>query len=156
LVGIQSCVDRMSRLTKALFDLARIDRTELMRHRADLSRMALDIAANLSAGAPARRVQWLIAPGLEAKADPRLIEILLNNLLSNAWKYTTHCAAARIEFGAVLQTEGVVQYHVQDNGAGFDMASAGRLFQPFQQLHTKAEFPGTGIGLTTVRRIIQR
>jgi light-regulated signal transduction histidine kinase (bacteriophytochrome) len=154
--GIQSCVDRMSRLTQDLLRLAGIARTEFVPQRIDLSRMACDIAADLSALAPARRVEWLIAPDLEAEGDPGLIEILLNNLLSNAWKYTTHCSLARIEFGAVLQTEGVVQYHVKDNGAGFDMASASRLFQPFQRLHTKAQFPGTGIGLATARRIIER
>src|SRR6185369_11317943 len=118
--------------------------------------MARDIAAELSARAPARRVEWLIASSLEAEGDPGLIEILLNNLLSNAWKYTTHCSRGRIEFGAVLQNQGVVQYHVRDNGAGFDMASAGRLFQPFERLHTEEEFPGAGIGLATARRIIQR
>jgi light-regulated signal transduction histidine kinase (bacteriophytochrome) len=156
LAGIQNCVDRMSRVTEDLLRLAGIARTGLIRQRVDLSQMASGIAADLSARAPARRVEWLIAPGLEAEGDPGLIEILLNNLLSNAWKYTTHCSLSRIEFGAVLQSEGLVQYHVRDNGAGFDMASAGRLFQPFQRLHTKAQFPGTGIGLATVRRIIQR
>ena len=156
LAGIQGCVDRISRLTHDLLRLAGIARTELVRHRVDLSQMAWDIAAELSARAPARQVEWLIAPGLEAEGDPGLIKILLNNLLSNAWKYTTRCSLARIEFGAALQTDGVVQYQIRDNGAGFDMASASRLFQPFQRLHTKAEFPGTGIGLATVRRIIQR
>jgi len=156
LAGIESRVDRVSRVTQDLLRLARVARTELLCRRVDLSQMARDIATELSARAPARRVEWLIASALEAEGDPGLIEILLNNLLSNAWKYTTHCSVGRIEFGAVLQTGGLVQYHVRDNGAGFDMASAGRLFQPFERLHTEEEFPGAGIGLATVRRIVQR
>jgi len=156
LAGIQSCVDRSFRLTQDLLRLARIARTELLYRRVDLSQMAWDIAAELSARAPARRVEWLIASALEVEGDPGLIEILMNNLLSNAWKYTARCSLGRIEFGAVLQTEGLVEYYVRDNGAGFDMASAGRLFQPFERLHTEEEFPGAGIGLATARRIIQR
>jgi light-regulated signal transduction histidine kinase (bacteriophytochrome) len=156
LAGIQRCAERMSRLTQDLLRLARVDRTELVCRRVDLSRMAWDIAADLSAGAPSRQVEWLIATGLEVEGDPGLIEILLVNLLSNAWKYSMHCSPARIEFGAVPQPGGSVQYHVRDNGAGFDMASAGRLFQPFERLHTEDEFPGAGIGLATARRIVQR
>jgi light-regulated signal transduction histidine kinase (bacteriophytochrome) len=156
LAGIQRGVDRISCLTKDLLRLARIARTELLWRRVDLSQIARDIAAELSARAPARRVEWSIASALEAEGDPGLIEILLNNLLSNAWKYTARCSVGRIEFGAVLQTERLVQYHVRDNGVGFDRASAGRLFQPFERLHTEEEFPGAGIGLATARRIIQR
>jgi light-regulated signal transduction histidine kinase (bacteriophytochrome) len=156
LAGIQSGVDRISRLTQDLLRLARIARTELLCRRVDLSQMARGIAAELSARAPARRVEWSIASALEAEGDPGLIEILLRNLLSNAWKYTTRCSVGRIEFGAVLDTEGLIQYHLRDNGVGFDMASAARLFQPFERLHTGEEFPGTGIGLATARRIIQR
>ena len=154
--GIQGCADRMSRLTQDLLRLARIARTELVRSRIDLNWIARDIAADLSTCAPGRQIQWLIAPGLEAEGDPGLLQILLVNLLSNAWKYTAHCSPARIEFAAVLQTDGSVQYHVRDNGAGFDMASAGRLFQPFERRHTQDEFPGAGIGLATARRIVQR
>ena len=156
LAGIQSGVDRISRLTQDLLRLARIARIELLCRRVDLSQIARDIAAELSARAPARRVEWSIASALEAEGDPGLIEILLNNLLSNAWKYTTRCSVGRIEFGAVLQTDGSVQYHVRDNGVGFDMASAGRLFQSFERLHSEEEFPGAGIGLATARRIIRR
>jgi len=156
LAGIQSCADRMSRLTQDLLRLARIARTELLCERVNLSQMARDIAADLSAQTPARRVEWLIAAGLEVEGDPGLIDILLENLLSNAWKYTSHCSLARIEFGAVHLTEGWVQYYVRDNGAGFDMALACRLFQPFERLHTEEEFPGAGIGLATARRIVQR
>ncbi|HSU54512.1 MAG TPA: ATP-binding protein [Candidatus Dormibacteraeota bacterium] len=156
LAGIENCVERISRLTQDLLRLANTARTELRFSPLDLTQMARDIAAELSARAPARQVEWLIASGLQAEGDRGLIEILLTNLLSNAWKYTTHCSLARIDFGAVLGSEGVVEYHVRDNGAGFDMASAARLFQPFERLHTNAEFPGTGIGLATARRIIQR
>ena len=118
--------------------------------------MARDIATNISARAPTRQVEWLIGTGLEAHADPGLTEILLENLLSNAWKYTAPCSLARIEFGAVPQTDGSVQYYVRDNGAGFDMSSAGRLFRPFERLHAEEEFPGAGIGLATARRVVQR
>jgi light-regulated signal transduction histidine kinase (bacteriophytochrome) len=156
LAGIQNCADRMSRVTQDLLRLARIARTQLVRHRVDLSQMASGIAADLSARSPARQVKWLIATGLEAEADQGLIEILLGNLLSNAWKYTTPCSLAQIEFGALPQSEGPVQFHVQDNGVGFDMGSANRLFQPFERLHTEDEFPGAGIGLATARRIVQR
>ena len=156
LAGIQGGVDRISRLTQDLLRLARVARTELLRRRVDLSQLARDIAAELSARTPARRVEWSIASGLEAEGDPGLVEILLNNLLSNAWKYTAPRCVGRIEFGAELQAGGLVQYHVRDNGAGFDMAAAGRLFQPFERLHTDEEFPGAGIGLATARRIIQR
>lgn len=156
LAGMQSCVDRGFRLTQDLLRLARIARTELLCRRVDLSQMVRNIAAELSARDTARRVEWIIASAPEAEGDPGLIEILLNNLLSNAWKYTARCSLGRIEFGAVLQTEGLVEYYVRDNGAGFDMASAGRLFQPFERLHTEEEFPGAGIGLATARRIIHR
>ena len=156
LAEIQRCADRMSRLTQDLLRLSRSSRTELLCDRVDLSRMARDIAASLAARAPARRVEWLIAAGLEAEGDPGLIEILLENLLSNAWNYTTRCSLARIEFGAVPQPVAGVVYYVGDNGAGFDMALAGRLFQPFERLHTQEEFPGAGIGLATSRRIVQR
>src|ERR1051326_7151189 len=98
--GIQTCVDRMSRVTQDLLGRERIDRSELVRHRVDLSQMARDIAAALSARGPARRVEWLIAGDLEAEGDRGLIEILLTNLLSNGWKYTAHSSMARIEFGA--------------------------------------------------------
>jgi light-regulated signal transduction histidine kinase (bacteriophytochrome) len=156
LAGIGCCVDRISHLTQDLLRLARITRTELLCCRVDLSQMARDIAVELSARDPARRVEWLMASNLEVEGDHGLIEILLNNLLSNAWKYTAHCSMGRIEFGAVLETEGLIQYYVRDNGAGFNMASAGRLFQPFERLHTAEEFPGVGIGLATARRIVQR
>ncbi len=156
LAQIQGCAERMTRLTQDLLRLARIDRTELCSRRVDMSRIAREIAANLSARSPARHVEWLIAIGLEAEADPGLIEVLLENLLSNAWKYTSHCSRARIEFGTVPQTESPVEYYVRDNGAGFDMTLAGRLFQPFERLHTVDEFPGAGIGLATAKRIVQR
>ena len=154
--GIQSCVHRISRLTQDLLRLARIDRTELLWRRVDLSQIARDIAVELSARAPGRRVEWSIASALMAEGDSGLITILLNNLLSNAWKYTSHCSVGRIELGVDLRTEGSCQYYVRDNGIGYDMASASRLFQPFERLHTEEEFPGAGIGLATARRIIQR
>ena len=95
---------------------------------------------------PNRRVALVVAPGLVAKGDAHLLRIALQNLLGNAWKYTGKHAAARIEFGTI-ESEGHVVYFVRDDGAGFDMAYAGRLFVPFQRLHTESQFEGTGIGL---------
>ena len=97
----------------------------------------------------------MIADGVVADADHRLLQVVLENLLGNAWKFTTTVAEAIIEFG-VSQRDGVPTYFVRDNGAGFDMSQAGRLFTPFQRLHSEAKFPGTGIGLATVRRIVDR
>jgi light-regulated signal transduction histidine kinase (bacteriophytochrome) len=100
-------------------------------------------------------VQVLIPDGVVADADYRLLQVVFENLLGNAWKFTTAVAEALIEFG-VSQQGGAPTYFVRDNGAGFDMAYAGKLFTPFQRMHSEARFPGTGIGLATVRRIVDR
>jgi light-regulated signal transduction histidine kinase (bacteriophytochrome) len=121
----------------------------------DLSSLARKVATELQSATPGRRVQVLIADGVVANADYRLLQVVLENLLGNAWKFTTTVAEAIIEFG-VSQREGIPTYFVRDNGAGFDMAYAGKLFTPFQRLHTEAAFPGTGIGLATVHRIVDR
>jgi light-regulated signal transduction histidine kinase (bacteriophytochrome) len=104
---------------------------------------------------PDRVVEFILTPLAPAFADSRLMQIVLDNLLHNAWKYTAHHPRARIEFGQETR-DGQVSYFVKDDGSGFDSRSADRLFQPFQRLHSAAEFPGNGIGLATVRRIIQR
>ena len=104
---------------------------------------------------PDRRVDFSIAPDLVAQGDPVLLRSVLRNLLGNAWKFTAKSPEARIEFGQVEQ-DGKAAYFVSDNGAGFDMESAGKLFAPFQRLHDATEFPGTGIGLATVQQIIRR
>jgi len=156
LAKIQKSAEHMRRLMQDLLRLSKSSRSELLCDRVDLSRMAREIAAKLSASAPERRVHWLITEGLQAEVDPGLIQLVLDNLLSNAWKFTMHCALARIEFGAVTRPHAPVEYHIRDNGAGFDMQFTSQLFQPFRRLHSQDEFPGSGIGLATVRRIIER
>jgi light-regulated signal transduction histidine kinase (bacteriophytochrome) len=121
----------------------------------DLSRMAREIADELRSAAPDRDVEVVIAGGLVASIDPRLMRIVLTNLLSNAWKFTSGRAQARIEFGS-LGNNGATEYFLRDNGVGFDPNYAGKLFGAFQRLHSATEFPGTGIGLATVQRIVQR
>jgi light-regulated signal transduction histidine kinase (bacteriophytochrome) len=156
LANARKSADRITRLTQDLLRLSKGSRSQLRCERVDLSRMAREIASKLAASAPQRQIDWFITEGLVADVDPGLIQVALDNLLSNAWKYTTHCTRARIEFGAVTRPQGPVEYYIRDNGAGFDMESAGQLFQPFNRLHSKDEFPGSGIGLATVRRIIER
>ncbi len=123
--------------------------------RVDLSAMAATVIEELSKTEPERRVNVSITPGVEAVADPRLLRVAMENLLGNAWKYTSRTDAACIEFG-VEEQGGKTVYFVRDNGAGFDMAYAGQLFLPFHRLHKSTEFPGIGIGLATVERIILR
>jgi light-regulated signal transduction histidine kinase (bacteriophytochrome) len=138
-----------------LLELSRVSRAELARERVDLSGLARVVAAELARTDPERGVRFDIADGLTADGDPRLLRIVLENLLGNAWKYSRAAATPRIEFGA-QEHEKVMAFHVRDNGAGFDMNFAHKLFVPFERLHTIEEFPGTGIGLATVERIISR
>jgi light-regulated signal transduction histidine kinase (bacteriophytochrome) len=147
---------RMGRLIDDLLDLSRVTRTEMRRERVNLSGMAQRIAASLAQSQPERQVQWLIAADVFVDGDEHLLLVLLDNLLRNAFKFTAKQPAATIEFGAMEQPDGEKVYFVKDNGAGFDMSYAGKLFSPFQRLHTTSEFPGTGIGLATVKRIINR
>jgi PAS domain S-box-containing protein len=146
---------RMSELIEAILDLARLGRVEVYRERVDLSALAHAVVDELRRTSPAREVEVVIAPGLEAVGDARLLRVLLENLLGNAWKFTRHHTHARIEFG-VTEHEGRRVFFVRDNGAGFDMAYADRLFTAFQRLHGAHEFEGTGIGLATVQRIVRR
>jgi light-regulated signal transduction histidine kinase (bacteriophytochrome) len=152
----QLCAERMSRLMQDLLRLSGLSRASLSCRPIDLTRMANETVSNLSNRAPSRRVEWLIANDLQAEGDPGLVEILPNNLFSNAWKYTANCPVARIEFGACREVGGPAAYYVRDNGAGFDMASVERLFRPFERLHDPSEFPGLGVGLATARRIVER
>jgi len=146
---------RMSEQIDALLELARISRTEPRRRRVDVSLVARMVIAGLRAADPKRDVEVVIADGLVAHADPRLLEIALTNLLGNAWKFTGKRERARIELGAMPGARPAVLF-VRDNGAGFDPAQAGKLFGVFQRLHTADEFEGTGIGLATVQRIVRR
>jgi PAS domain S-box-containing protein len=149
---------RMGGLIDALLSLSRMTRIELRRARVDLTAIARAVVAELAAAEPRRTVEIVIAEELYADADPELARTIITNLLGNAWKFTSKVTAARIELG-VTRGDGadeVPALFVRDNGAGFDMAFANKLFLPFQRLHTVAEFPGTGIGLASVHRILQR
>ena len=147
---------RMSDLIDALLELARISRAPIGRHRVDLGQLAAIVLDELTRRDATRAVELDIAPGLIVDADGRLMRILLDNLLGNAWKFTTRTDAARIAVGRDGGGDGESVFFVRDNGAGFDMSQADRLFTPFQRLHSDGEFAGTGIGLATVRRIVER
>jgi len=121
----------------------------------DISSMATGILNDLSAAHPDRQVQCIVQPGCHVIADKGLMQIVLQNLLRNAWKFTGRSSGARIEFGCIQQDSETV-YFVRDNGAGFDQRLVERLFKPFQRLHAETEFSGSGIGLATVQRIISR
>ncbi len=152
---IRAAAARMANLIEDLLRLSRVMRTELKVADTDLSEIACGIIDELRREQPQRVVNVRIAPGLRAQADPGMLRSALANLIHNAWKFTGNKAAAEIEFG-VTQRDGIKTYFVRDDGAGFDMAHAGRLFDAFQRLHTEQEFPGTGIGLATVRRVMRR
>jgi signal transduction histidine kinase len=152
---LQEGSHEMSDLIDGLLKLSRSTRGGIAMERVDLSAMAAMVAEELRKAEPERRMTVHIAPGVEVFADPRLLRVVMENLLGNAWKYTSRTAEARIEFG-VEEQEGKTVYFVRDNGAGFDMGYANKLFLPFQRLHKTSEFSGIGIGLATVERIIHR
>jgi signal transduction histidine kinase len=145
----------MEELIEALLSLARVASGELHRSHCDMSGIAGLVAAELQLSEPYRQLQFHIEEGLTTDADERLVKVLMENLLGNAWKYTQKTSEALIEFG-VTEAEGRTVYFVRDNGAGFAMENAHRLFKPFQRLHDSADFKGTGIGLATVQRIVDR
>lgn len=146
--------EKMTRLIDDLLHLSRISRQEMERTEIDLNKMASSMVAELREANPGRSVEVSIMEGLKASADHNLIEIVLLNLLGNAWKFTSKTENARIEFGAFELSE--IVYYVRDNGAGFDPDYKDKMFGPFQRLHSTDEFEGTGIGLTIVERIIHR
>lgn len=152
---IRNAAARMGVLIDDFLNLARVTRTEIHLEEVDLSSLARSIASDLRACAPERDVHVTIQPDLQAHADPSLLHLTLANLSENAWKFTSKRPSARIEFGRTA-ANGHSAFFVRDNGAGFDPAHAAKLFGAFQRLHTTAEFPGTGIGLATVQRVVQR
>ncbi|MFC4311384.1 ATP-binding protein [Steroidobacter flavus] len=152
---IQSNVTRSSEIIDGLLSLARVSRQELLNERVDISTLARNIVEDLRQQYPRHRVECLIESNLMVNADPRLMKSLLGNLLGNAWKYTSRTPHARVEVSCTQATGGIV-FSVRDNGAGFDMSRSQRLFEPFQRLHSSAEFPGVGIGLAIVARIVRR
>ncbi len=152
---VRAASQRMGQLIDDLLKLSRMTRIEMRRETVVLSALAQTIVAQLQQTQPERRVKVMIAEGLVANGDARLLQVVLENLLGNAWKFTQKRLDATIEFGT-LQQDGQAVFFVCDNGAGFDMAYADKLFGAFQRLHTITEFEGTGIGLATVARIIRR
>jgi len=159
LVRVRRAAQRMGALIDDLLKLARVTRTEPVPEDVDLTAVAQEIAESLRSLEPARRVQFDLKPGLRGHGDSRLLRVALENLLGNAWKFTSKRDDARIEFGARTDPQsdnGAPVYYVRDNGAGFDMQYANKLFGAFQRLHTAEEFPGTGIGLATVQRVVRK
>ena len=152
---VRKAAQRMGKLIDEMLNLSQLSRADLTRERLDLSTAAQSIVDELVRHHPERRVEVHIEPGLTAEADPHLVRIALENLLDNAWKYTSKTEHPCIEVGA--SPNGTAQaFHVRDNGAGFDMKYAGRIFDPFQRLHAARDFEGTGIGLAIVQRVVQR
>jgi PAS domain S-box-containing protein len=155
LARIRAASQQMSQLIDAMLGLSRLTRAPIERVCVDLSAQSRAILASLEQAEPAPPTRWRVAEGLEVTADPRLLRVALENLLRNAWKFTRKAAAPAIEVGVTDQGSERV-FFVRDNGAGFDMSQAHRLFQPFQRLHRAKDFEGTGLGLVTVNRILQR
>jgi PAS domain S-box-containing protein len=152
---IRAATQRMGTLIDDLLNLSRVTRAEIHAERLNLSNMARSIAVGLQKTQPQRQADFQIEDGLEAMGDARLLHVVLENLVGNAWKFTSRRAQASIEIGRV-QSNGALAYFVRDNGAGFDPSYVDRLFGAFQRLHAMNEFPGTGVGLATVQRIIHR
>jgi signal transduction histidine kinase len=155
LAKVQENAQRMGHLIESLLSLSRLGRKGLAMTEVDLGAMSNQVLSTLAAGSPDRRVQVTVEPDLVARGDADLLGILMQNLLGNAWKFTSGRPKARIEVGR-RRDAAEPTFFVRDNGAGFDMEHAGNLFKPFQRLHTPQEFEGTGVGRATVQRIVQR
>ena len=152
---IVAAATKMGLLIDDLLNLSRVTRTEMTRERVNLTETARRIIRSLAESSPERQVEFRLASGIFADCDERLVSIVLQNLLGNAWKFTQKTEHAVIEFG-VLTDHDERGYFVRDNGVGFDMAYGRKLFNPFQRVHKAEDFPGTGIGLATVKRIVER
>jgi signal transduction histidine kinase len=152
---VRAAAQHMGELIDDLLNLSRVTRAELRRERVNLSELARAVLGRLREAQPGRAVEFVVQDGLVAQADPRLLDVVLVNLLGNAWKFTGKRASARIEFAAEGADSPRV-FFVRDNGAGFNAAYAGKLFGVFQRLHRAQDFEGTGIGLATVQRIVRR
>ena len=155
LIRIKSAAQRMSQLIDDMLKLSRITRSDLHRSEINLSDLASSVAAEIQSGAPDRKVVWVVRPLMTINGDPNMLRIVLVNLLGNAWKFTSRHETAHIEVN-MMEKEGRPVYYVRDDGAGFDMAYATKLFGPFQRMHGASEFEGSGIGLATVQRVVMR
>jgi signal transduction histidine kinase len=153
---VRKASQRMSTLIDELLGLSRITRLELVSAPVDMSVIAQDIAQALREHESGRDVRMEIEPGLHVTGDPELLRLVLQNLFDNAWKFTAQTEDARIELALVGRDDGHSTFAVRDNGAGFDMRYAEKLFRPFERLHRHEEYSGTGVGLTTVARVITR
>jgi light-regulated signal transduction histidine kinase (bacteriophytochrome) len=152
---VRAGAQRMAALIDDMLQLSRITRAEMRRVRVDIATLAREIVTGLQLESPERKVETAIAPDMEVEGDPGLLKIALENLVGNSWKFASKAPAAKIEIGVEQDSEEPV-YFVRDNGAGFSMSHAEKLFRPFQRLHAEKEFPGTGVGLATVQRVIER
>jgi len=152
---VRAGAQRMAELIDNLLSLSQVSRGELIREQVNLSSLARSVAAQLKQGGPERDIEFAVDNDIAVEGDPKLLQILIENLFANAWKFTSKHSQGRIEFG-VANENGETVYHVRDDGAGFDMAHAGKLFGAFERLHQADEFQGTGIGLATVARIVRR
>lgn len=152
---IQAGSRRMGELIDDLLMLSRLQQEEMTQVPVDISKITAELVEELRERHPGREVEVRIEPGMEVRGDPKLLRIVMQNLVSNAWKFTRDCSGARIEVGTRRSDAGQVVY-VSDNGAGFDMQYADKLFSPFQRLHREDEFEGTGVGLATVQRIVRK
>lgn len=155
LTRVRSAAQRMSTLIDDMIKLARVSRTTIEKKELNLSSIASSIADTLLESDPERNANFVIQPDVTVTGDKNLIKVIMQNLMENAWKFTSKQAETRIEFGA-KKLDGETVYYVRDNGAGFDINYAKKLFAPFQRLHKESDFPGTGIGLSTVQRIVHR
>jgi PAS domain S-box-containing protein len=153
--AILNAAKRMDALISDLFSLSRLSRCRMEKRSFNLSRLIGRVVAEIQKGEPKRRTEFVVAPDRTVEGDEGLLQIVLENLLGNAWKFTACRADGRIEIGVEDQEDGKV-YYVRDNGAGFDMAQAKKIFRVFERLHSQAEFPGTGVGLAIVERVIAR
>jgi light-regulated signal transduction histidine kinase (bacteriophytochrome) len=152
---IRAAAQKMAELIDDLLQLSRVTLSPLNKVPANLSQLALKIGDELRRAAPEMPVEFVVAPEIMAEGDPKLLRIVLYNLLSNAWKFSSKCRHPRVEFKTEKQGNEQA-YCICDNGVGFDMTYIDKLFKPFQRLHSASEYPGTGIGLAIVERIIRR
>ncbi len=155
LIRVRTATKRMDQLILDMLNLSRITRNKIKKQEVDLSELANNIAGELMKNQPDRQVKFIIQPGVTVTADGRLMQVVMENLIGNAWKFTSKHTTARIEFGMIYEAEQPV-YFICDDGAGFDMDYVNKIFGVFQRLHTLNEFPGTGVGLATVQRIIHK
>ncbi len=153
---IRTATQRMGNLIDDLLRLSRLTRSDMKLESIDLSQIAGQVAIELQKSQPARRIELVIAPQISVYGDAHLLQVVMENLLNNAWKFTVKQPQPRIEVGTIQSAQGVTTYFVRDNGAGFDLAYVDKLFSPFQRLHGMQDFPGNGIGLATVQRIVHR